>query len=474
MNSGTGSGSAGGFDLRTLAEQGPIHFMGIGGAGMSAIAQALVHAGAQVTGCDSHVAAARRTVGERIPVMSGHDPAHVEDAAAVVVTSAVAANHPELEAARARGIPVMKRAQALGALVNAGTVLAVAGTHGKTTTSAMTSAILDEAGLDPTAFVGGRVQSWGSGLRSGASQLFVVEADEYDRSFLTLQPDAVVVTSVEADHLDIYGDLETLHEAFRELLARVPSGGLIALCADDAGARALLPANDARVVGYGTARDARLRAADVVQAGSAVQFNVVRDGTEIGGLMLNVPGMHNVRNALAAIALALHAGADIDACRRALGKFSGVARRFQEVGTARGITVIDDYAHHPTEIAATLQAARAVHPHRRIVAAFQPHLYSRTRDLAAEFGAALAAADVIYVTDVYAAREQPIAGIDGALVADAARTAGASNVHYVESLDELQSALAGMLTGGDVLVGMGAGDIDGAVHALYAQLAEAA
>lgn len=461
-------------DLLQLAQKGPVHFMGIGGAGMSALAEALVQAGAQVTGCDTHAVAARATLGNRIEVLSGHDAAHVQDAAAVVVTSAVPSNHPELGAARERGIPVMKRAQALGAFVNAGTVLAVAGTHGKTTTSAMTSAILDEAGLDPTAFVGGRVTSWGSGLRSGAGQLFVVEADEYDRSFLTLAPNAVAVTSVEADHLDIYGTLDVLHDAFRELLARVPDDGVIALCADDVGAASLLPLSDPRVMTYGTSASARLRATGVAQAGSSIRFNVLLDGAELGSVRLGVPGLHNMRNALAAVALALHAGADLGACDRALVGFRGVARRFQEIGTARGITMIDDYAHHPTEVAATIQAARAVHPHRRLVAAFQPHLYSRTRDMAEEFGAALAAADVIMVTDVYAAREQPIEGVTGRLVADAARAAGADAVHYTASLDELQRELVTVLTGGDVCVAMGAGDIDTAVRALYARLEEAA
>lgn len=460
------------YDLMRLASHGPIHFMGVGGAGMSALAEALVRAGARVTGCDSNAAAARVVLGDLIEVSAGHDPAHVNDAAAVVVTSAVPTRHPELESARARGIPVLKRAQALGAFVNAGTVLAVAGTHGKTTTTAMLSAILDTANLDPTAFVGGRVESWGSGLRAGASSLFVVEADEYDRSFLTLQPRAVAVTSVEADHLDIYGTLEAIHEAFRELLARVPRNGLIALCADDAGASGLLPADDPRVIRYGLGEDADLRAVDVVQSGQAARFRVLEDGVELGPVQLGAPGLHNVRNALAATVLARHAGADFDAVQRALASFRGVARRFQVLGTVRGVTFIDDYAHHPTEIAATLATARAVYPDRRIVAAFQPHLYSRTRDLAAEFGRALATADAVWVTDVYAAREQPIDGVTGELIVEQTRRAGAPGLHYAPSTAALQDALAGALVDGDVCVAMGAGDIDTAVRTLYARLTE--
>ncbi len=461
-------------DLMALAKQGTIHFMGIGGAGMSALADALMRAGANVTGCDLHAVAARAALGGRLEVSGEHDPAHVADAAAVVVTAAVPASHPELEAARARGIPVLKRAQALGALVNAGTVLAVAGTHGKTTTSAMLTTILDAAQLDPTAFVGGRVEGWGGGLRSGASRLYVVEADEYDRSFLTLQPDAVAVTSVEADHLDIYGTLEAIHEAFRELLARVPADGLIALCADDEGAAALLPATDARVVRYGTRPQATLRAVDVTQSGSTARFHVHADGKDLGPMTLGVPGLHNVRNALAAIALARHAGAPFEAAQRALASFRGVARRFQVVGTARGVTFIDDYAHHPTEIAATIAAARAVHPGQRLVAVFQPHLYSRTRDLAVEFGYALAQADAVWVTDVYAAREQPIEGVSGELIVNAARRAGAAGVHFVPTLDTLQDELGRVLADGDVCIGMGAGDIDTAVRAVYARFVEAA
>jgi len=461
-------------DLLSLAQRGPIHFMGIGGAGMSALADALMRAGASVTGCDLNAAAAQALLGERVHIDAQHDPAHVEGAAAVVVTSAVPSSHPELQAARERGIPVLKRAQALGAFVNTGTVLAVAGTHGKTTTTAMLSAVLDAAGLDPTAFVGGRVEAWGGGLRRGQSQLYVVEADEYDRSFLTLQPQAVAVTSVEADHMDIYGSIEALHAAFRELLARVPADGLIALCADDEGASNLLPASDPRVVRYGTRSYAELRATDVSPIGSTTRFFVHDNDEPLGQVTLGVPGMHNVRNALAAIALARHVGAPFEAAQRALPTFRGVSRRFQVVGTARGVTFIDDYAHHPTEIAATLAAARSVYPGQRIVAVFQPHLYSRTRDLAVEFGYALAQADAVWVTDVYAAREQPLAGVTGELIVDAARRAGADGVHYAPTLEALQDELGRVLVDQDVCIGMGAGDIDTVIRAVYARFAEAA
>jgi UDP-N-acetylmuramate--alanine ligase len=457
-------------DLRALARTGPVHFVGIGGAGMSSLAELLLRSGGSVTGCDlaaTPLTDALRTRGAHIE--RGHDAAHVADAVAVVTTSAMKPEHPELVAARARGIPVLKRAHALGALVNRGTVVAIAGTHGKTTTTALTSAILTEAALNPTAFVGGQVVGWGGGLRSGSDTLFVVEADEYDRSFLTLRPRIAVVTSVEADHLDIYGSFDRIEAAFRELIAHIPEGGLLAACIDDEGASRLLAAASSRTLGYGTDARAALRAVNVRMEGRSAHFAVELDGERLADVALGVPGIHNVRNALGAIAVGLHLGAGIDAAVRALAAFHGVARRFQELGAARGITVVDDYAHHPTAIAATIAAARGAYPGRPIVAAFQPHLYSRTRDFASEFGSALAAADTVWVTDVYAAREAPIEGVTGRIVADAVAAAGA-RVHYVVSLDELVDGLATSLRAGDVCLAMGAGSIDTASSALLVRL----
>jgi UDP-N-acetylmuramate--alanine ligase len=315
--------------------------------------------------------------------------------------------------------------------------------------------------------------AWGGGLRAGRDEIFVVEADEYDRSFHTLRPSAAVITSVEADHLDIYGDFAGVERAFLEFAGLVKPDGMIAVCSDDEGARRIAGRADvpARVLTYGTGESAELRAVDVRQDARAMTFAVEEDGERLGTLTLAAPGMHNVRNALGALAMARHAGATFDAARTALRSFSGVARRFQELGSAQGITVVDDYAHHPTEISATIEAARGTYPGRRIVAAFQPHLYSRTRELAREFGAALAAADSVWVSDVFPAREAPIAGVTGALVSDAARTAGAADVHYVETLDELSRALRAALEEGDVLLAMGAGDIDEMAHDLTDALA---
>jgi UDP-N-acetylmuramate--alanine ligase len=460
-------------DLRALAQQGPVHFMGVAGAGMSTLAELLVRGGGTVTGCDLRPGKA----GEQLrvhgaTVHQGHDAAHAADAVAYVATSAIPQSHPELVAARERGIPVLKRAQALGAIVNRGTVLAVAGTHGKTTTTAAATAILDAAGLDPTGLVGGRMQAWGGGLRSGASDIFVVEADEYDRSFLTLYPSAAVVTSVEADHLDIYGDLSGIELAFAEFLGQVRAGGVIAVCIDDAGARRVAEAmaGNAGLLTYGTAEDARLRAIDIRQTGRNMTFTVVDDGESLGDITLAAPGLHNIRNALGAFAIARDAGATFDAALTALREFTGVSRRFQELGTTNGITVVDDYAHHPTEVDATLSAARGTFPDQRIIAVFQPHLYSRTRDLHGDFGRALAAADVVWVCDVYPAREAPIEGVTGELVADAARSAGAQDVHYVASLDDMNRRLRAALEHGDVMIAMGAGDIDELAHEVFATL----
>jgi UDP-N-acetylmuramate--alanine ligase len=448
-------------DLRALAARGAIHFVGISGAGMSALAELVLRAGGRVTGCDLRPGeAASALEGLGATVWAEHDSSHIEGVVAVVTTAAVPAEHPELAAARARGIPVLKRAQALGALVNRGEVVAIAGTHGKTTTTAMTTAILAESGLDPTGFVGGHVPGWVGGLRAGSDRLFVVEADEYDRSFLTLQPRVAVVTTVDADHLDIYGSLAGVEAAFREFVGRVPEDGLLVACVDDPGARRLLAeAGGGRGLGYGLSEGAALRAVGVEGRGRGCAFTVEEGGRALVEVELGVPGEHNVRNALAALAAARHAGADLGAAVRALGAFRGVARRFEEVGAAAGVVVVDDYAHHPTEIAATVAAARSAYPGRRLVVAFQPHLYTRTRDFAPRFGEALAGADQVWVTDVYPAREAPIPGVNGELVVAAARGAGAPEVRYAAALDELAAGLAGALGSGDLLVTMGAGSI---------------
>lgn len=464
--------NAAGLDLLRLARTAPIHFMGVCGAGMSALAEYVVRSGGAATGCDARLGSAPPALAELgVRLSDGHDPEHVDGASAVVVTAAVPPAHPELEAARARGIPVLKRAAALGALVNRGRVIAVAGTHGKTTTSGMIGTTLVEAGLDPTAFVGGRVPGWRGGLRSGGP-LFVVEADEYDRSFLALRPDIAVVTNLEPDHMEIYGDIETLQDAFVEFLGPVSDDNAIIICADDPGSAAVAARlGEARVLTYGLTEGARLRAARVTVTAGETRFHAIQDGRDLGEYRITVPGRHNVRNALATMAVASQVGADPAAVRRGLEQFGGVDRRFQQLGETRGVVVVNDYAHHPTEVDATLAAARERFPGRRVVAVFQPHLYTRTRDLWRAFGTALAAADAVWTTDVFPAREEPIEGVTGELVADAARAAGAP-VIYRAGIEGIAGALAGWLERGDVCVLMGAGDIDEHARALVGLLRE--
>jgi UDP-N-acetylmuramate--alanine ligase len=451
----------------------PVHFMGAAGAGMSALAELLVRRGARVTGCDANPAGAPDLAHLGVSVAPGHDPAHVQGARALVVTSAVRPSHPEVEAARALGIPVIRRAEALAQAVTSehGQLVAIAGTHGKTTTSVMTTEALASAGLDPTGVIGGRVPTWGGNLRFGGDRVFVVEADEYDRSFLALAPTVAVVTNLEADHLDIYADLADIREAFA---AFVRGASTIVLCADDPGADSLDVPGDAAVVRYGiSAPNANLSVRGLRLAADGSSFTAVADGRALGEVALRVPGRHNVLNALAALASGLALGVTVPAMAPGLGAFGGVERRFQRLGEARGVTVVDDYAHHPTEIRATLAAARNAFPGRRLVAAFQPHLYTRTRDFAADFGAALAGADAIFLTDIYPAREQPIPGVSANLIADAALAAGGALTWHGTRAD-LAAALAENVGAGDVVLTLGAGDITRTGRELLDRLAAAA
>ncbi|MET0397824.1 MAG: UDP-N-acetylmuramate--L-alanine ligase [Longimicrobiaceae bacterium] len=465
------------FEPAEFMDRGPIHFMGIGGAGMTPLAELFLRAGARVTGCDLHpgpAAAALREAGAE--VCAGHDPSHLEGCAALVVTAAVPQDHPEIAAARALGIPVLKRAEALGAVVNRAQVVGIAGTHGKTTTTTLATTVLAAAGLDPTGVVGGRVPAWGGNLRYGGDRLYVVEADEYDRSFLTLRPGIAVVTTLEADHLDIYGSLAAIEDAFLAFVESVPSDGMVAGCADDHGAARLMArigGSGRQVVSYGLGAGSMLRAEDVRDHAGEMRFAVRERGVRLGEARLRVPGLHNVRNALAAVAVARHLGVEWDVVAEGLASYAGVDRRFERVGEAGGVLFVDDYAHHPTEIDATLRAARSAHPDRRIVAVFQPHLYSRTRDFAAEFGRALALADRVFVTDVYAAREAPVPGVTGEMVVESARAAGA-DVAYLPERESVGAAVAAELAEGDLCLTLGAGNLDAASREMLDLLAGAA
>jgi UDP-N-acetylmuramate--alanine ligase len=455
------------------ATTGTVHFMGVAGAGMISLAELFLRSGLSVTGCDlspREAAQALTPLGAR--VLSGHDPEHVEDISALVVTAAVPSDHPEILRARELGVPVLKRAEALGEWVAQGQVVGVAGTHGKTTTTAMATDVMASAGLDPTGLVGGRVAAWGSNLRFGGGRLFVVEADEYDRSFLHLKPQVAVVTNVEADHLDVYGDLEGVQEAFRIFLDGIPAEGHVAVCGDDHGASRLLPGLGGRALTYGLNPGAQLRAVGLREEKEGTRFSVVEEGDPQGEITLRVPGRHNVQNALGAAMAARFLGVGWEAISRGLGEFQGVGRRFQALGEVGGVLVVDDYAHHPTEIEATLAAARDRFPNRRIVAVFQPHLYSRTRDFAKEFGQALAGADEVWVADIYPAREQPIPGVDGTLVAQAARDAGVEDVEFHGDLSDLAAEISQRLRSGDVCLTMGAGSIEFLGKEILAGLSE--
>lgn len=452
--------------------RGPVHFMGVGGAGMSPLAELVLRSGGTVSGCDTTRRGGVRALEDLgLRFFEGHDAAHVADAAALIVTAAVPADHPEVRAARDRGIPVLKRAEALGAWVNPGRLVAIAGTHGKTTTTALTTHVLAGAGLDPTGLVGGEVASWGGNLRLGSTDLFVVEADEYDRSFHTLRPRVAVVTNLEADHLDIYTDLGGVIASFQTFVEGLVEGGTLWICGDDCGAASLGPRGGAATRSYGLGPGCQLRGVDVSWSAEGSRFRVVESGADAVDVTLPQPGLHNVRNALAAIGVARSLGADWEPIREALRTFPGVGRRYDVLGEAAGITVIDDYAHHPTEIRATLEAARAAHPSSRLVAVFQPHLFSRTRDFAEDFGKALGQADRVWVSDVYPAREAPLPGVTGALVHEAVPDVR-TRASYHPELATLAGAVEADLNEGDVCVVMGAGSIEEAGPRILALLRE--
>jgi UDP-N-acetylmuramate--alanine ligase len=463
--------------LRALSAERPVHFMGVGGAGMYPLAELLLRSGHRVSGCDTRDSSALADLEALGGSMSvGHDASHLEDAAALVITAAIPADHPEIQAARAAGVPVLKRAEALGAWVASGTVVGIAGTHGKTTTTAMATDVLAAAGMNPTGLVGGRVSAWGGNLRFGSQELFVVEADEYDRSFLTLSPDVAVVTNLEADHLDIYGDLDGVRRSFLDFLAGVRGGGRVGgrvvVCADDHGASSLLPVIGPSAYTYGTSAGSMLRATELSVHAGETHCVVYEEGMRVGPVSLSMGGRHNLLNALAASAAARALGAEWTDIVPALAAFEGVGRRFERLGEAGGVLVIDDYAHHPTELAAALRAARSMYGDRRLVAVFQPHLFSRTRDFAREFGEALAIADVICVTDVFPAREAPIPGVTGRMIVDAATAAGARVVEYVEDVDQAATRLADVVALGDVVLTLGAGSIGVVGPALLQALEE--
>ena len=438
-----------------------VHMVGIGGIGMSSIAEVLLDRGYKVTGSDlkkSDVTDHLETLGAQ--VYEGHAARQVGQADVVVYSSAVKAmQNPEtLEAVQQR-IPLIPRAEMLGELMRMKFGIGIAGTHGKTTTTSMTGLVVSEGGFDPTIIVGGKVSVFGSNAVSGEGDIIIIEADEYDRTFLRLTPSLAVITSIEAEHLDIYKDLDDIKAAFVQYANSVPFFGAAIVCLDDPVVQEIVGEIKRPLVTYGTARQARIRAENVEQTGLTMRFHVLDREAPLGSIELHAPGLHNARNAMAAMAVGLELDIPFEKIRAGLARFSGVQRRFEKIGEAGGVLVIDDYAHHPTEVVATLQAASDGFIDRRIVAVFQPHLYSRTADFLEDFARSFFNADVLVVMDVFGAREQPVEGIDGRLVADLAAQRGHRDVHYVPDKAALPDTLAGLTHPGDVVVFLGAGDI---------------
>lgn len=441
-----------------------VHFVGIGGIGMSGIAELLVNVGYRVSGSDARRSdTTDRLTALGVRVNIGHDRDLVDDADVVVVSSAVPADNPEVVTARALRIPVIPRAEMLAELMRLRVGVAIGGAHGKTTTTSMVAWILERAGLDPTAVIGGRLSAFGSNARLGRGQYMVAEADESDRSFLKLSPTLAVITNIDYEHMDAYGSFERLVDAFRDFADRVPFYGAVVACIDDQAVRDLLPSMARRTITYGFHPDAAVRGLDPSGNGESARCRVeyhihgVPAGAGDGVIQLQVPGRHNLQNALAAVAVALEIGVPLERTLAALAEFRGAERRYQRRGVEAGVTVVDDYGHHPTEIAAVLRAARDGSP-SRLVAVFQPHRYSRTRDCLQDFGPSLAAADVVYLTDIYAAGEAAIPGASLEALADAIR-GHVKTLVVVPALDDLAAAVADGTKPGDLVITLGAGSI---------------
>ncbi len=447
-----------------------IHFVGIGGVGMSGIAEVLANLGFSVSGSDqAESATTRRLAAQGIRIEIGHASEHVGEADAVVVSTAVKSDNPEVVAARERKVPLVPRAQMLAELMRLKQGIAIAGTHGKTTTTSLVASILAEGAMDPTFVIGGRLNAAGANARLGSGDFLVAEADESDASFLFLSPVISVVTNIDADHMETYGhDFGRLKQAFVDFLQRLPFYGVAVLCADDANVREIMPQVTKQIVSYGLDASANVRAENVVSEDGRMKFDCVRVNGSISRLSitLNLPGMHNVLNALAAIAVATEVGVPDTAIIKALAEFKGVGRRFQrygEVALAAGgsFTLIDDYGHHPAEMKATIAAARGAFPGRRLLLAFQPHRYTRTRDCFEDFVSVLNTVDALVLAEIYAAGEAPIVAADGRALARALRVAGKIEPVFVENIADVPQTIMDVARDGDVVITMGAGSIGG-------------
>lgn len=438
-----------------------IHFVGIGGIGMSGIAEILLNQGFNVSGSDMNISDnTEYLIKKGAKVFIGHHPENVSDAEVVVYSSAVDPyENIETKTAIEQNIPIIKRSQMLAEVSKLKYSLAVAGTHGKTTTSSMAGLIFIEAGIDPTVIVGGRLKDFGgTNARLGDGEWTVIEADEYDRSFLSLDPAIAIINNIELDHVDIYSDYNDVLDTFAEFANKVPFYGFIAVCLDDKGVKDILNKINKKVITFGLTRMCDYRAENIENTKLGVEFDVIEFGANIGRVKLNIPGEHNIKNALATITVSRQLKIDMSKIISALENFNGVLRRFDRKGVAKEITVIDDYAHHPSEIRSTLNALRQ-NTDQRIVCAFQPHTYTRTQALYKDFAASFDNADVLLIADVYPAREKPIEGITGKLIADEAKLYGHKNVKYYQNIEEIKDALDDVLLPGDVFITMGAGNI---------------
>jgi UDP-N-acetylmuramate--alanine ligase len=444
---------------RLLGSTRRVHFTGIGGSGMSGIAEVLLNLGFTVTGSDKTASPVTRHLESLGAVVhEGHSGEQVEGADVVVISSAVKPDNPEVLAAHDRKIPVIRRAEMLGELMRMKQGIAVAGTHGKTTTTSMAGLVLLEGGFDPTLIVGGRLKSLKTNAKLGAGDYLVVEADEFDRSFLSLTPTVAVVTNIETEHLDCYRDLDEIKRTFVSFMNKVPFYGAVVICLDEPSLQEIMPQIERRILTYGLTPQAEFRAVECRFRETMSEYSVVWRGRPLGGIRLQLPGLHNVKNSLAAVAVGVELGIPFESIRKGLEEFTGVHRRFEIKSTAGDVIVVDDYAHHPTEIKATLKAARNGW-NRRLIAVFQPHLYTRTRDFHQEFGQSFFDADVLVVTDIYGSREEPIPGVSGALVADAAKAFGHRNVLYVADKTRAAEEVTRMVRPGDMVITLGAGDI---------------
>lgn len=436
-----------------------VHFVGIGGIGMSGIAEILLNKGFEISGSDKNLSEITKRLSDLgITIYEGHSHENIKDADVLVYSSAVTIDNPEVQAALNKKIPIIKRSEMLAECMRMQYGIGIAGTHGKTTTTSMVGLTLTEGDLDPTIIVGGKLSSLGgTNARLGNGEFIVVEADEFDRTFLKLTPTIAALTTLESEHLDTYKDLEDIKSAFIEFANKVPFYGFVVLCLDEPALQDIIPQINKKIITYGLTAQADLRATDIDAKNFTTSFNVKYHGAELGKLTLKIPGIHNVKNSLVAVCIGLELGVPFDKIKKALESFSGVYRRF-EVKYDKEIMVVDDYAHHPTETTATLAGIRAGWD-RRLIAVFQPHLFSRTRDFYQEFGRSFLNSDVFICTDVYPAREDPIEGVTGKLIADAASSFGHRNVIYVENKNDIPKTLLSIKKTEDIIITMGAGDI---------------